>query len=88
MTVQIELPESVEQILREGGRDPGEAFLETALIGLYREGKLFHSQLANLLNVSRYELDGMLKARGILYDMTVEELEADIEGLRRLLGAT
>lgn len=85
MTVQIELPQELEQRLAEGGRDPAQTLREAALIELYREGKLFHSELARLLDVSRYELDGILKARGILHNLTLEQVLEESRALKTLI---
>jgi hypothetical protein len=47
-------------------------------------GRLFESDLCQLLGFSRYELDGFLKERGILHDYTLAELEREQETLDRL----
>lgn len=57
-----------------------------ALVESYRRHEIGHSALAEALGISRYELDGLLKARGIYLETTVEEVFADLEGLREMLG--
>ena len=40
-----------------------------------------------MLNVSRFELDGILKAHGVLFDYSPEELAEEIETIKSLHAA-
>jgi|CXWL01.1.fsa_nt_gi predicted HTH domain antitoxin len=84
MTISIDVSGNIEKALREHGADLNCAAKETLLIGLYREGKLFHSDLARALGMSRYEVDGLLKRHGVFHDLSEDELRADVEGLRKI----
>src|SRR2546425_5267144 len=80
MKITVELPDDVAQ-----RPDPGRQALEALAIEGYRSGALTHYQASQLLQVSRLELDALLKSRNVeehAYD--VEDLEQDLETLDRL----
>jgi predicted HTH domain antitoxin len=79
MQIMVELSDDFVQ-----HTDPGREALEALAIEGYRCGVLTHYQAGQLLGLSRFELDGFLKARNIFdhaYD--VQDLERDLETLRR-----
>lgn len=86
MTISFDIPESVEQLLREVGPDPSQAAKEVVLVELYRQGRFFHSEFARALGVSRYEADGVLKRHGVMLDISEDELREDMDALRKLVG--
>ena len=83
MKITVELPDDVAK-----HPDPGREALEALVIEGYRSGALSHYQASQLLGVSRFELDGILKERNVYehaYD--VEDLERDLEDLRNVQGS-
>lgn len=86
MTISFEIPGDVEKLFVELGGNVNQAVKEAALVELYRLGKLFHSEFAAALGTSRYEADGVLKRHGVFLELSAEELDDDIEGIRRLVG--
>jgi predicted HTH domain antitoxin len=80
MEITVRLPDDIAQ-----RSDPGREALEALVIQGYRSGALTHYQSSQLLGLSRFEFDGFLKEREI-YDHAydVEDLEQDLETLRRL----
>ena len=83
MKITVELPDDVAK-----HPDPGREALEALAIEGYRSGALSHYQASQLLGLSRFELDGLLKERNIYehaYD--VEDLERDLEDLRKAQGS-
>jgi predicted HTH domain antitoxin len=78
--ITVELPDDIAQ-----RAEPGPEALEALAIEGYRSEKLTHDQAARLLGMSRFEFDKFLKDRRI-YDHadSVEDLERDIETMRRL----
>jgi predicted HTH domain antitoxin len=85
MTIHFDIPKDIEAALAGEGADPNFEARQAFLIELYRRGRIGHSALAEAMGMSRYALDGLLKARGIWLDTTAEEVFADIEGLRKQL---
>jgi predicted HTH domain antitoxin len=66
------------------GSDPSRAALEDIAVEAYREGRLTEHQLATLLGMDRYSLDGFLKQRGVWLDYTMDELQREVEAGERL----
>jgi predicted HTH domain antitoxin len=50
----------------------------------YRKQRLTDKQLATLLGLSRFELDGFLSGREVWLEYTMDELNRDLETYRRL----
>ena len=87
MTVSFELPDGIEQHLRQAVGDLNVAAKEAALVELYRQAKLSHHQLAIALGLDRFETDGLLKRFGVTGDLiTIEEFEDQLSGLRQRLA--
>ncbi len=85
MSISFELPENVEAQLRRELGDLNAVAKEAALVELYRQGKLSHGQLAEALETSRYEVDGVLKRHNVTEDlMTTEEYIEGLENISRL----
>lgn len=80
MKITVELPDDVAR-----RPDPGRQALEALAIQGYRSGALTHHDASQLLQISRFELDALLKRGNVeehAYD--IEDLEQDIETLERL----
>lgn len=86
MAVSFELPSEIERNLRQTLGNLDEAAKEAALVGLYRQQKLTQRELAQALGLSRLETESLLKKHGVTEDLpTADEIERDVESLRRLL---
>jgi predicted HTH domain antitoxin len=80
MTITLPIPD--ELVARLGDADDvARRALEAFALAEYQAGRLFESDLSQLLGVSRYELDGLLKARGIFLDYTLEDVRRDLDDL-------
>jgi predicted HTH domain antitoxin len=80
MKITVELPDDVAR-----RPDPGRQALEALAVEGYRTGALTHYDASQLLQVSRFEFNALLKRGHVeehAYD--VEDLERDIETLDRL----
>ena len=80
MKITVELPGDIAQ-----RPDPGQQALEALAVEGYRSGALTPSEASQLLQLSRFEFDALLKRRNVdahAYD--VEDLEQDLETLERL----
>jgi predicted HTH domain antitoxin len=78
MQITLELPDEIGRQLGEG-RDLSRAAFEALVAEGCREHRLSDHQAAQILGISRYELDGILKARGIYYDYTLEDFKRECE---------
>ena len=78
MTIQLDLPDELSQVLAASGGDLPRAALEAIALEAYREHKLSTAQLQRLLGFeSRYELDGFLKEREVWLEYSWQDLEQD-----------
>ena len=87
MAITIELPIAIEEKLRSEEGDLAAVGKEAILTELYREGRISHGELADGLNLSRNQVDDVLRRRRVTEDLlTSKELAEQVAGLRRLLG--
>ena len=80
MKITVELPDDVAR-----RPDPGRRTLEALAIEGYRSGVFTHHDASQLLEISRFEFDSLLKRSNVedhAYD--VEDLQQDLETLDRL----
>jgi hypothetical protein len=77
MQVTIELPETVASLLPRDGESISRAVLEAILVTAICDAKISRARARQILGVSRYEMDGLLKRHGAGLDITVDSLEQD-----------
>lgn len=63
MQFTVELPDDLAKQLIPAGQDPARAALEDMAVEAYRAHRLTEHQLAMILGMDRYQLDGFLKLR-------------------------
>ena len=79
MTVTVELPSDLEAVLRRNVEGDLNAYVREALaVQMYRDRKLTHGQLQQLLGVSSYEADTILKKHGGVDEITADELASQV----------
>ena len=78
MQVHLEIPEDLaKQLAPEPGGLTRAAIEAVALEGV-RSGKLTVAQAGRLLGLpSRYDMDGFLKAHGVFFDLTLDDVRRD-----------
>jgi hypothetical protein len=80
MHVTLELPDDLAGRLASDGISLERAALEAIAVEGVRSGKLTTAQARRLLGISsRYEMDGFLKAHGVLLPLTLEDVRRDTE---------
>ena len=80
MDVHLEIPEDLARQLAPDTCSLTRAALEAVALEGVRSGKLTVSQARRLLGIrSRYEMDGFLKAHGVLLDRTLDDVRRDSE---------
>jgi predicted HTH domain antitoxin len=84
MQITVELPDDLAQRLIRAGQDPARAVLENVAVEAFRAQRLTEHQLAQLLGMDRYQLDGFLKDRGVWLDYTIDDLHPELEAQRKL----
>lgn len=84
MQFTVELPDDLAQQMIPAGQDPSRAALEDMAVEAFRAHRLTEHQLATLLGLDRYALDGFLKQRKVWLEYTMEDLREELEAHRRL----
>jgi hypothetical protein len=80
MSITFELPPEIERTLRDRVADFDAQAKESALVEMYRQGRLTHSELAEALGLSRYQVDGVLKRHGVVEDLlTLDEFRQELK---------
>jgi len=78
MHITLELPDNIAQQLSQG-RDLSRATLEALVADSCRAHRLSDHQAAELLGLSRYELDGFLKEHGVFLDYSIDDFRRECE---------
>ena len=87
MSITFTIPESIEQELAQQLGDLGQAAKEALIIESYRTGKLSIGQVANVLGFeTRFQAEEWLGKRGVTWNCSLDELQADRKTLRTLFG--
>lgn len=87
MTINFDIPLSVEKAIARTGRAVATELKEAALVELYRQGKISHGEFADGLGVARSEADSVLKRHNVIEDLlTDSELANQVAKLRKLVG--
>lgn len=78
MQVTLELPEDLAHLFGASPAGLSRVALEALALEGLRAGKVTEAQARRLLGISsRYEMDGFLKAHGVLLPLTLEDVERD-----------
>ena len=84
MQITVELPDEMARQMIPAGDDPARTALEDMAVEAYRAHRLTEYQLATLLGMGRYELDGFLKRREVWLEYTMDDLRQEVEAGERL----
>ena len=84
VTLNIQLPDDLVAQLAVGGRDLERAALEAFAVEEYRAKRITHAQVGQLLGLSRWAVDGLLKEHEVWLDYTLEDFKQEGEVLRQL----
>ena len=84
MTITVEIPEEMAGALAAPDKDPARAVLEAVALEGYRTNRLTEYQVQLLLGFeTRLRVHGFLKENDAYLNYTMEELEHDMEEVRR-----
>ena len=85
MNITVHIPDEMAERLDAEGGDLERRALEAFGLAEYQAGRLTAPELRRLLGFeTRYELDGFLKARGVFEEYTLEELDREVQTMKRL----
>lgn len=86
MELTITIPDEVTAVAQNGSNGQSvRRLLEYIGVELYKADIITGPQLQEMLGLeSRFELDGVLKAHGVLFNYTPEQLAREVETIQRL----
>jgi hypothetical protein len=85
MELTVQIPDDLAQRLSTAGGDLARRALEALVAEEYKQGHLTKPDLRRLLGFETSDqIDTFLKAHDIWIDYTIEDLERERDGLRRL----
>ncbi len=85
MHLSLEIPDEIANRLALSGGDLSRRALEGFALEELRAGRITETQLREMLELARIQLDGFLKAHEIYQDYTVEDFEEERQTLKRLI---
>ena len=85
MQVTLDIPDPIAAAISTAGRDPARAALEALAVEGYRDKSLSESDIVELLGYgTRMQVHELLKRYSVPLHYTIEDLQQDIETLRRM----
>jgi DNA-binding transcriptional regulator LsrR (DeoR family) len=88
VSVTIDMPPALLALFADLGQDAAQAIKESAIIDLYRRGRLSQADLATALGISRTQVDGVLQRHAVIEDLATEsEVDNQLRVARRKLSA-
>ncbi len=84
VTLNIQLPDEIVAQLTANGRDLQRAALEAFAVEEYRARRITHSQVGQLLGLSRWAVDALLKEHEVWLDYSVEDFRREGESLQQV----
>jgi hypothetical protein len=85
MDLTIQISDDLAKCMGASGGDLFRRALEALALEEFKSGHITKPELRRLLGFgTRYQLDGFLKAHDVCEDYTLQDLEQELEGLKRL----
>jgi predicted HTH domain antitoxin len=87
LSITLNFPPEIERMLREQSRDLQAEVREAYAIDLFRQNKLTHAELAQVLGTDRVATDAILKRHRVVEGSpTFDDVENDLQTLRQALS--
>ena len=85
MELTVQIPDELASRMSASGVDLSRRALEALALEEFKSGRITKPELRRLLGFeTRYLLDAFLKTHDVSEDYTMQDLEQELEGLRRL----
>ena len=85
MDVTVQIPDDLANRMTESGGDLSRRALEALALEEFKIGHITKPELRLLLGFeTRYQLDGFLRSHDVYEDYTLQDLDQELEGLKRL----
>lgn len=86
MEIVLTVPDNVVEQLGSNGA-AARRILELAAVEAFRSGELTSPQVQEMLGIDRFQLDGVLKTHGVLFDYSPEEIAEEFEAIQKFRTA-
>lgn len=86
MIVTVEIPDAIARQMHLDGPEAQRRALVTLAVDGYRAGELSRGQVSELLDLSLWETEALLKERGCGMGLSLEEYQKDFERARAFVG--
>lgn len=83
-TVEVLVPDTLIEALGAKADELPRRTLEALIVQAYRQGRITHAQVSELLDLNRWETDDFLKGAQAFRATETEEFASDLEHLRQL----
>ena len=88
-SVSFELPSEIARQLERAGANLAAEAKEALAVKLFRDGKLNHLQLSEVLGLDRFETDAVLKRHEVVErSLSFDDLEIERRTLDEVLGSS
>jgi len=88
MQITLDIPEAMEARLREVAPNLDSKTCEALGLDLFREEKITHYELGQMLGLDRFETDAFLVDRKeFAQSLTLEDIENDYQTLTKIMAA-
>jgi hypothetical protein len=85
MELTIQIPDDLASRMGASGSELSRRALASLAIEDFKSGRITRPELRRLLGfATRYQLDAFLKIHDVYEDYTLQDLEQELEGLKRL----
>jgi predicted HTH domain antitoxin len=84
MQLTIEIPDELVEHLGNGDQSLSRHVLEVLTVEAYKTERITSAEVGRILNLSRWEVDALLKQHEAYLHYDINDLEQDIETLRQL----
>ena len=88
MKVTVDLPDQIAGQWGDTPRAIGRRMLEDAAIEGYRDGRLSHRQVGDLLGLDYWQTEAFLEQRGVPLNYSHADLDADCAALDKILAGS
>ncbi len=86
MNFNVEIPDAMADQMHLDAPQVQRLALETFAVEGYRKGELSRGRVSELLDLSFWETEALLKERGCGLGVTFEEHQRQVEDLKKFLG--
>jgi predicted HTH domain antitoxin len=86
MNLNVEIPDAIARQMQLDGPEAQRRALVSLAVDGYRRHELSRGQVSELLGLSFWETETLLKEHGCDLDLTVEEFERQSERLKAYMG--